>query len=201
MARFRCDRFIWRACVYGFPSTVGYVVKVIYRTNMRAAERMNAIVWMRSKRKRKIYLNKLFMRVVAVTLKTLSVYDEWKMKYHNNVLCLHHEIKGPFGFPAQMKSSVDLSRFCFHKPIQTIELSVISYAMMFTRLYCDVAWIMFFITMTSQWAWWRLRSPASWLFTQPFIRVQIKENIKAPRRWPLCGEFTGDRWIPRTNGQ
>ena len=32
-------------------------------------------------------------------------------------------------------------------------------------------------------------------------RAQIKENIKAPRHWPLCGEFTGDRWIPRTNGQ
>ena len=29
----------------------------------------------------------------------------------------------------------------------------------------------------------------------------MKENIKAPRHWPLCGEFTGDRWIPRTNGQ
>ena len=28
-----------------------------------------------------------------------------------------------------------------------------------------------------------------------------KENIKAPRHWPLCGEFTGDRWIPRTNGK
>ena len=27
------------------------------------------------------------------------------------------------------------------------------------------------------------------------------ENIKAARHWPLCGEFTGDRWIPRTNGQ
>ena len=27
------------------------------------------------------------------------------------------------------------------------------------------------------------------------------ENIKAPRHWPLCGEFTVDRWIPRTNGQ
>ena len=26
-------------------------------------------------------------------------------------------------------------------------------------------------------------------------------NIKAPRHCPLCGEFTGDRWIPRTNGQ
>ena len=33
------------------------------------------------------------------------------------------------------------------------------------------------------------------------IQTQIKENIKAPRHWPLCGEFTGDRWIPRTNGQ
>ena len=42
---------------------------------------------------------------------------------------------------------------------------------------------------------------ASRLFTQPFIQTQIKENIKAPRHWPLCGEFTGDRWIPRTNGQ
>ena len=29
----------------------------------------------------------------------------------------------------------------------------------------------------------------------------IIENIKAPRHWPLCGEFTGDQWIPRTNGQ
>ena len=38
-------------------------------------------------------------------------------------------------------------------------------------------------------------------FAQPFIPVQIKENIKAPRHWPLCGEFTGHRWIPRTNGQ
>ena len=24
---------------------------------------------------------------------------------------------------------------------------------------------------------------------------------QAPRHWPLCGEFTGDRWIPRTKGQ
>ena len=28
--------------------------------------------------------------------------------------------------------------------------------------------------------------------------MQIKENIKAPRHWLLCREFTGDRWIPRT---
>ena len=29
-----------------------------------------------------------------------------------------------------------------------------------------------------------------------FIQAQIKGSIKAPRRWPLWGEFTGDRWIP-----
>ena len=33
------------------------------------------------------------------------------------------------------------------------------------------------------------------------FKAQIKENIKAPRHWPLCGEFTIDRWIPRTKGQ
>ena len=57
------------------------------------------------------------------------------------------------------------------------------------------------ITMTSQWARWRLKSPALRLFNQAFIQAQIKENIKAPRHWPLCAEFTGDRWIPRTKGQ
>ena len=51
------------------------------------------------------------------------------------------------------------------------------------------------ITVTSQWARWRLKSPASRLFTQAFIQAKIKENIKAPRH------STGDRWIPRTKGQ
>ena len=41
-----------------------------------------------------------------------------------------------------------------------------------------------------------LKSPASRLFTQPFIQTQIKEYIKAPRHWPLCGEFTGDGEFP-----
>ena len=27
------------------------------------------------------------------------------------------------------------------------------------------------------------------------------QNIEAPRHWPLCGEFTSHRWIPRTKGQ
>ena len=29
-----------------------------------------------------------------------------------------------------------------------------------------------------------------------FFQTQIKENIKAPRHWPLCREFTRDRWFP-----
>ena len=40
------------------------------------------------------------------------------------------------------------------------------------------------------------KSPASRLFTQPFIQTQIKENIKAPRHWPLCGEVTGTGEFP-----
>ena len=32
-------------------------------------------------------------------------------------------------------------------------------------------------------------------------QAQIKENIKAPRHWPLWGQFTGDRRMPRTKGQ
>ena len=35
----------------------------------------------------------------------------------------------------------------------------------------------------------------------PKYHREIKENLKAPRHWLLCGEFTGDRWIPHTNGQ
>ena len=34
-----------------------------------------------------------------------------------------------------------------------------------------------------------------------YSTIQIKEHIKAPRHWPLWGEFTGDRWIPRRKGQ
>ena len=52
------------------------------------------------------------------------------------------------------------------------------------------------ITMTSQWPRWRQKSPASRLFIQSFIQAQIKENIKAPRHWPLCGEFTGTGEFP-----
>ena len=45
------------------------------------------------------------------------------------------------------------------------------------------------------------QSPASRLFPQPFVRALIKQNIKAPRHWPLWGESNGHRWIPLTKGQ
>ena len=47
----------------------------------------------------------------------------------------------------------------------------------------------------------RLKSPASWVFTQPFIQGADQRNTIAPRHWSLWGEFTGDRRIPRTKGQ
>ena len=58
-----------------------------------------------------------------------------------------------------------------------------------------------FITMTAWWVRWRLKSPVSRLFTQPFIQAQIKGNLKTLHHWPLLGEFTGHRWIPCTKGQ
>ena len=57
------------------------------------------------------------------------------------------------------------------------------------------------ITVTPQWARWRLKSPPYRLFTQPFVKAHNKESIKTPRHWPWWVELTGDRWIPRTKGQ
>ena len=42
---------------------------------------------------------------------------------------------------------------------------------------------------------------ASRWFVQLFVQVQMQENTKAPRHWPLWGEFTDDRWIPLTKVQ
>ena len=39
------------------------------------------------------------------------------------------------------------------------------------------------------------------VYSNMCVQAQIKENIKVPRHWALCGEFTGDRSIPHTKGQ
>ena len=54
----------------------------------------------------------------------------------------------------------------------------------------------YIITVMSQWARWRLKSPASRLFAQSFVQAQIKENIKASRCWALWRASSGDRWFP-----
>ena len=47
-----------------------------------------------------------------------------------------------------------------------------------------------------------IMSPTAFQITRFTIAYSIvysgtdQRNIKAPRHWPLCGEFTGDRWIP-----
>ena len=48
---------------------------------------------------------------------------------------------------------------------------------------------------------WNLFSLSSRHYSRrPVTCREIKENTKAPSHWPLCGEFTGDRWIPRKKG-
>ena len=49
--------------------------------------------------------------------------------------------------------------------------------------------------------WWRLKSPVSRLFTQPFVQAQIRENSKATCHWPFWREFTSDQWIALTKSQ
>ena len=41
--------------------------------------------------------------------------------------------------------------------------------------------------------------PYHCLLNRLFRRRSKKTSVLC--QWPLCGEFTGDRWIPRTNGQ
>ena len=48
-------------------------------------------------------------------------------------------------------------------------------------LHCKLSFFRQLITMTSKWALWRVKSPASRVFVQPFVQAQIK----ALRRWPL----------------
>ena len=76
-----------------------------------------------------------------------------------------------------------------------------------TQLWCDIlCWMNYHIYHN----WMREHNTLQWrhngrdgvsdhqpheCHTQPFIQVQIKENIKAQRLWPSCREFPGDRWI------
>ena len=86
-----------------------------------------------------------------------------------------------------------------------------SFRLRCTEIQCEVLFLLLVevnssmplkITMTSWWARWRLKSPASPLFTQPFIRAQTKKNhqssaslafvqrihrvpVNSPHKWPV----------------
>ena len=57
------------------------------------------------------------------------------------------------------------------------------------------------ITLTSLWPRWRLKSPASRLFTQPFIQTQIKKKHRSSASLAFVWGIHRNRWIPRTKGQ
>ena len=59
---------------------------------------------------------------------------------------------------------------------------------------------MLIITVTSQWAQWRLKSPIYRLFAQPFIQAHIKGNIAAALHWPLAF-VTGIHWWLTSNAE
>ena len=67
-----------------------------------------------------------------------------------------------------------------HKPITMCRVNTI------TKHYSDVTWIS-----------WRLKSPATPLHAQRSVQMYLK-NTRYLLHWPLCGESTGDRWIPLT---
>ena len=60
-------------------------------------------------------------------------------------------------------------------------------------------WLATVITVTTLWVWWRLKSPASRLFSQSFIQVQIKETLKlrvtglCDGNSPVTGELPSQR--------
>ena len=83
-------------------------------------------------------------------------------------------------------SNVDPQHICGRKLVITVPADVLA------------------ITVTSQWAQWRLKSPAS-RFNYLFMR-RSNETSKLRGVTGLCGgnspvKFTGDRWIPHTKGQ
>ena len=56
------------------------------------------------------------------------------------------------------------------------------------RIPCIMLWIHpGYASDETRCRWTHYKSPASRLFCQPFVYVHMKENIKAPRHWSLCG--------------
>ena len=99
---------------------------------------------------------------------------------------------------AEQSTNNELVMHCAERSNYTIPQTIRLEPMRHWSQRMSISPIDHYITVTSKWARWRLKSPASPLFTQTFIQAQIKENIKAPRHFSSGGEFIGHRLIPRT---
>ena len=80
------------------------------------------------------------------------------------------------------KSVISYDNLCFSWYVKWITVIDISH-------YCDVI----MSAVASQ-----ITSPTIF-HSSVYSGAYQKHQSSCP--WPLCGEFTGDRWIPRTNGQ
>ena len=126
---------------------------------------------------------------VQMILITITVTTLWKKKYYvmffitpslKNGIIKSIIIELSLFDWVWKQSSID-----YHFVVAVHPLYIKTFGTLFVFVLPDVI-LRLSITMTSWWARWRLKSPASRLFIRPFIRAQIKANVKAPRHWPLC---------------
>ena len=118
------------------------------------------------------------------------IKHQGKHSQADNRLILALSIKGNvLGIPPCLNPIVhDKTRVSSIPENHTIDANPYTYVSMYMIMLCYVVL-------------YRLKSPASRIFTQPFIQGSDQRNIRAPRHWPLWGEFTGHRWIPHTKDQ
>ena len=149
-------------------------------------------------------------RHLLITGSTLTVQALWVQIGHAVLngpdIQLHRTIvlNGNQGVVMQITRLMTYWKVAFvHVTLTKVRFGMIGEIMLHKTFYNRIPYKIrkIHITMTSWWARRRLKSPAQRLFIQLCIQAQIKENIKAPHHWPLCGECAGDRWIPRTKGQ
>ena len=108
----------------------------------------------------------------------------------------------PFAFITGLSALIDI-RWSFRKP-RNISLHLIISLNEFSWYFAfvkgrNMSWVQFEFEIR-----WRKQIDHYndvIMSAMAFIQSHIKENIKAPRHWPLWGESTGNRWIPRTKGQ
>ena len=129
----------------------------------------------------------------------LLAHHFYQQRTVKEILSQHyrHSKPGPHLIWRRTNSPISQRFFPYRWAAQTPQVSswVIAQSSFIFNVYYDAACLWKFLAIWKQIIYddimaWLLRSPTSRLFTQPCIQVQIKENIKALRHWPLCGEFT-----------